>query len=410
VPLVVRVAAALTVAELYCDRPRDDVVLSAVPGLGVSSTAEALAHLGRGWSVLPVLTDKTPATDLIRATRGRGGWAQLRSRPADADEVRAWGELDPAAGIGVLCGEASGGLVVVDVDGPGGPALPTTAIVSTARGYHGYGRSSQPVRTRAYSWGEIRAEGAYAVAPRSWGVYRWHLSPEEAGIADFDELELALAHDFASTELVEKSVPASYYVPACTKVADFDRDEQLALRLARALGVPDDVEIGHAFECLLHPERNPSASLWRADARSHVLYHDFHAGAHGDPAWLSLAAVRARIAGRRDRLSAAELRVWKRLLALEAGLLEPVVLEAPQRDDPVWDGFVRLLRLRWLSEPGAPTPFSARFAAAWCDVSVMGAHRAIRELERLGFLRVAGHDAQGTRLWLPPEGVMPLGD
>jgi hypothetical protein len=121
--------------------------------------------------------------------------------------------------------------------------------------------------------------------------------------------------------------------------------------------------------------------------------------------------VRARIAGRIGPLHPPELAVWKLRLAREAQLLDPLALERPQAPEPrlerVWQRFLDLLALRWTIEPGTPTPYSARFAAAWCNTTKRNAHEAIGALARRGSLRLAGRDPRGTRLWLP-EGVTPI--
>jgi hypothetical protein len=91
--------------------------------------------------------------------------------------------------------------------------------------------------------------------------------------------------------------------------------------------------------------------------------------------------------------------------------VNPVALEL-DTDSPseplgrAWEGFLRLLALRWTIEPGVPAPFSARFAAAWCGLSKREAHEAVTELARQGFLRLRGRDPHGCRLWLP-KGVRP---
>jgi hypothetical protein len=189
-------------------------------------------------------------------------------------------------------------------------------------------------------------------------------------------------------------------------LSGLERDEGCALRLGAALGAPEGVEIGDTFPCLLHPDRHPSASLWRRDDSAHVLYRDWHAGAHGERRWLTLAQVRARLAGRSFPLAVPELVVWKLRLAREAGLLEPPVLRLdadrpPRAIAPLYDGFLELLALRWTIEPGVPAPFSARFASAWCGVSHRKAHEGVSALQRSGLLRLAGRDPRGTRLWLP---------
>jgi hypothetical protein len=389
--------------------------------LAPSALDEALRHVARGWATLPVDRNKEPAHALIRSTRGRRGWSQLRSSPADEDEVRAWLELDPSTGIGVITGEPSGNLVVVDVDDPArAPELPPTALVATGRcpgaGHH-YFEGDGKTRSRDFDWGEVRAAGLYVVSPlsphRNGSHCRWLLSPEEAGeLTSFDAVELDAPPTYIrSTSYIRSTCPREGQAGSFT-LSEFERNEALALRLAAVLGVPDGVEVGDTFPCLLHRDGRPSASLWRREEEAHVLYRDWHASQHGEQRWLSLALVRARLAGRDGNLAVPELTVWKLRLAREAGLLEPLSLELDcerpqQRLERVLDGFVELLALRWLLEPGVPAPFSARFAAAWCGVGKREAHESVRELHRAGLLRPAGRDPRGTRLWLP-EGVRPV--
>jgi hypothetical protein len=379
---------------------------------------EALADLGRGFALLPVNADKTPATRLIRATRGSARTRQLADRPALEDEVRAWLELG-ATGIGVLTGAPSG-IVVYDIDDPSlAPRLPASATVVTARGWHVYSRRTRPVRTRAFPWGEIRGERSYVVAPysphRSGPPYAWASTPEETPLVDFDWCENATA-DFPtqirSTGRRESRSP-SFNRPTCSALADLDRDERTALRLAVALGAPNDVRLGEPFACVLHAERSPSACLWRRSDDAHVLYHDWHTA--DGATWLPLALVRARLAGRQGPIAAPELLVWKLRLANEAGLVEPMRFDADQITVPAdlehaWYAFLHLLGLRWTVTPGAPAPFSARFAGAWIGTSTRQSHEAITRLAQLGLLHEVGRDIRGTRLWLPPEEVMPPTD
>jgi hypothetical protein len=198
---------------------------------------------------------------------------------------------------------------------------------------------------------------------------------------------------------------------ALGELADLDRDEALALRLACALGVSEGVSLGESFPCLIHPDERPSAALWRCEPGAHVLYHDWHGNRHGLSVWLPLARVRALLAGRTAPLSPPELAVWKLRLANEAGLVEPVGFERPaapsRRLEDVWQGFLDLVALRWALTLGDPAPYTARFAAAWCGVSTYRAHEAIGALARAGSLRLVGRDPRGTRLWLP-EGVVPI--
>jgi Bifunctional DNA primase/polymerase, N-terminal len=390
---------------------------------------EALAHLRRGWALLPVdAGTKRPASKLIRRTRGHNGWAPLRHKPAGEDEVRDWLEHDPNAGAGVITGQPSQ-LAVVDVDDETlAPDLPVSATVFTRRGRHVYYRCDQPTRSRDFDWGELKADGRYVVAPTSRVLehtYRWTRTPEEIGELANSASVAALEPSIGSTcrqtlrdRVLSESVVFKGLRTTCPqakkgrlRLADLERSEPLALRLAAALGVPKGVRLGEPFRCLIHPDRRPSASLWRREPEAHVLYGDWHAGRHGEQRWLPLATVRARLAGRQGPLAAPELVVWKLRLASEAELVEPVAFELdtdrpPQSLEAAWDGFLELLGLRWTIEPGLPAPFSARFTAAWCGLSKREAHEAVAELARQGFLRLEGRDAHGCRLWLP-KGVRP---
>jgi hypothetical protein len=389
---------------------------------------EALADVDRGYALLPVDQHKRPARDLIRKTCGHYGWRPLARNPAGEDLVRAWLELDDQVGVGVICGEVSQ-LGVFDVDDESrAPELPVSAEVITRRGRHVYCSSSEPVKTQRFEWGELRGEGAYVVAPvsRAGGhEYRWRVSPDELALADLPRararpllttylrqqrcrarirstcrLDSDLGEVATSTSLRGSRVRAS-------RLSNLERSEPAALQLAVALGAPESLRLGESFRCLLHPERQPSAALWRAEPGAHVLYHDFHA----EPSWLTFAQVRARLAGRSRPLAPPEAMVWKLRLACEAELLEPFALELdcdrpPEHLQPAWDGFLELLSLRWTIEPGAPAPFSSGFASSWCGIPRRDAHLAVAELARRRLLLRRGFDAHGCPLWAA-EGVRP---
>jgi hypothetical protein len=184
--------------------------------------------------------------------------------------------------------------------------------------------------------------------------------------------------------------------------------------MAQALGI--SAPLGTPFTCVIHTERNPSAAL-HLSATGEWLYHDFHASRHAAPEWLSLAQVRAAVAGRTTKLSASEHATWKLILLVEAGLLPLVAV--PARSLPngahavvehVYERFLFLLGCRWNYEHGAPVPFTREFAAALCGISVRDARDAIDELQRLGAIYVAATHPMGgarqLRLWLP-HGIDP---
>ena len=72
-------------------------------------------------------------------------WARLQHEPADEQEIEAWYQEDSSRGVGIICGQVSGGLEVLDFDAPemfdaflnraietGDPDL----VVRVAVGYH----------------------------------------------------------------------------------------------------------------------------------------------------------------------------------------------------------------------------------------------------------------------------------
>lgn len=89
----------------------------------------------------------------------------------------AWARAPPDANVGIICGEASGGLVVLDFDTPNGleeamgmrPAslAAHTLVTRTSRGWHVYARDGRE-RTRSPWKGlDVRGQGSMVVAPPS---------------------------------------------------------------------------------------------------------------------------------------------------------------------------------------------------------------------------------------------------
>ena len=68
----------------------------------------ALAYLKAGYSVIPIKADGSKAPDLPT-------WAEYQKRLATMEELRRW-FADPNRGIGIVCGQISGNLEVIDFD------------------------------------------------------------------------------------------------------------------------------------------------------------------------------------------------------------------------------------------------------------------------------------------------------
>lgn len=97
------------------------------------------------------------------------GWRQ--------PSVEAWARAPVDANVGILCGVASGDLVVLDFDTPDGLRDATcmrpeelaihTLVARTARGWHVYARGSSVGTSSPWPGLDVRGEGSMVVAPPS---------------------------------------------------------------------------------------------------------------------------------------------------------------------------------------------------------------------------------------------------
>lgn len=126
----------------------------------------------------------------------------VKDATRDYEIIRQWWTQFPAANLGIACGAASGGLVVLDIDGPEGEEslrslgrqfgeLPVTPQVLTGKGVQYYFRSVRELknRVRVAPGIDIRADAGYVLAPPSihpnGRTYVWEISQR------IDEIPLA---------------------------------------------------------------------------------------------------------------------------------------------------------------------------------------------------------------------------
>jgi Bifunctional DNA primase/polymerase, N-terminal len=369
----------------------------------------ALEYQERDWNVIALRRDKRPAWHVLEETRGTNEWKCLHEEPAEPAELQRWWEIDPNAGVGIILGPGHDVVDVDHLDVVGVPEFRNTPTAQTPRpGLHYHVKSNVPLRSHRFDWGELRVEGDVCAMPPTtddYGIpYRWVIGPDEAKLVELPESLVQLAR---KPHVVE----GAFLSRVCISRADLrhaDTREDVSRRLLEALGGPQDVVLGRNFRCVLHDDRHASAELYRLSDGT-IAYHCW-AGCCGDSGWLTFASVHARQSGRQGHIGHVERALWKLDLLVRAGLVEPVVLDAP--DAPlhlrvVWRGFLRLLSLRWLTTPGSPTPFARSFAAPWCGLSEHEIRVGFHELCELGFVRSAGRDPRGLALWLP-EGVRPI--
>lgn len=366
---------------------------------------ELLAAHERGLSTLPLRPGtKEPHFELLSAIYGSPKTKRFqRQRPAES-EIRAWLEYDPRLNYGIVTGEASGGLAVLDFDvAVEGVRCPETPVAATSRGQHIYLRAPASLPSKKYWWGEVRANGDYVAAPPSLHPsgrrYSWVVHPDQAPLAHLDEVVLPNAPSppaHQEEEEVHRQEICIASVPLLISEEEWlwARDEaKVAIVGRRLLGI--EAPVGTAFRCVLpgHHERRPSASLYRDPRTGEYRYRDWHNARHGTPAWLTLPQVyAAQVCGRIVHLPAPTTARWYMRMAIEAELVEaPTVELAPLPPnassvlEKVADGFRLVLQSRQLREDG-PAPFTRTFAETWCGVGERQAGEAIVELLRLSVM------------------------
>jgi hypothetical protein len=157
---------------------------------------EASEYLDRGWAVLPLRpASKEPHHEVLREVHGTTKWKPLAERRASRPEIQAWFDRDPATQVGVILGQPSGGLVVVDQDKPvSGLKHPPGPTVQTGRGRHLYALADRRTATVKHAWGEVRGDGSYVVAPTgmhpSGAEYLWRVRPEDCELPNLADFEL----------------------------------------------------------------------------------------------------------------------------------------------------------------------------------------------------------------------------
>jgi hypothetical protein len=129
----------------------------------------------QGFSVIPCGPDKRPLV----------AWAEYQARKPTKSELRDWFGGDRPPSIGVVCGEVSGGLVVVDLDDLDvAQAIAcdldlqgkTTLVETPSGGCHVWLRAEghcRPLKAAdGAAIGDLKASGGYVIAPPSPG-YRF---------------------------------------------------------------------------------------------------------------------------------------------------------------------------------------------------------------------------------------------
>jgi hypothetical protein len=364
-------------------------------------------------------------------------------------EVEAWYDLEPRLNLGVLCGQASGGLVVVDYDLTPSD-LVETVLVKTSRGFHAYYHSSQPEQSRNFDYGQILAENKIAILPPSINSetnrhYSWFdsYSLHDIELASFDDWLKAQEDqgDDGKGIYISTCIPSplagksdiSTCIPSLPQtylnedgLREYARVPEVAIAILERCGVRG-VRLGKSFRCPLpgHGERRPSAALFRTDS-GEIIFHDFHNREQLDKPTFTLAEVyraihtRAcscvecrkyqKISGGRFKLTTGEQALWLVKALVETGFLRSLPILSPRlpagtpdsiRD--VYKGFVEVLELHRIYNPdNLGAPYSNRFAHRWTGRGARQCQQAIQWLAANGYMRIVkkrGEDGCKSSQW-----------
>lgn len=409
-------------------------------------------YIERGWALLPIAPGcKVPYSPLLPTnSAGERSWLPFKIRRATMAEVEAWYEQEPRLNLGVICGQASGGLVVVDYDRPPRDMPPETVFARTSRGFHAYYTTSREVTLTKFEFGEIRGENKIAVLPPSINSetnrhYSWFDSHSlhDIELASFDDWLKARKDqgDDGKRIYISTWVPSplagktdiSTWVPSLPqtylnedRLREYARIPEVAIAILERCGVRG-VKLGKSFRCPLpgHGERRPSAALYQTDS-GEILFHDFHMREQLDKHTFTLAEVyRAihmhhcscvecrkyhKLTGGRFKLTAGEQALWLVRALVDTRFLKPLPILAPRLPEgtpdsvrDVYRGFLEVLELHRIYNPDdMGAPYSYRFAHRWTGRGMRQCKQAIKWLVANGYMRIVkqrGEDGCRSTQW-----------
>ena len=177
----------------------------------------------QGYAVIP-LNGKRPSFSLK--------WKRYQTTLPAAEAVSSW-IRQGFQSYGIICGQISGGLLVIDFDEPElycrfnrrFPSLCDTYTVETRRGFHVYLRTTYPVAGKRLRACDIKADGGYVVGPGSQidgYTYREHIRADVKTLAYGkyrDLLQWLAPQAPASTAATDSALPEQDPVVAYHRLA-----------------------------------------------------------------------------------------------------------------------------------------------------------------------------------------------
>jgi hypothetical protein len=402
----------------------------------VNQASSVLDCLKRKWSFIPISSiEKRPDFNILKNTTGKTEWKSYQHRrPTETEGILFTG----AYGIAVITGEISN-IIVLDVDVKKGNGfdslrdkeLPPTPMVRTQSGgvhyYYKYPEGLKvPSKNAILPNVDLKANGGYVVTPHTPG-YEWvdSCSPEEIPYADAPSWLLELGSDVGLKKGVASNEYSLLATPPRTttvtkrktvsyskyKLKDWYMKEEIAEDFLDYLNL--DKKIGESFKCVLpgHNDKSPSSSIYQGNNGVYI-YRDWHGG-YGEQILL-IPEVYASIHYGKvvsaskvlvdKEIGKSEVATWGIRYLVDRGFIRPYEVDykelkgkVPPTAKKTYMGFVRLLECKWLYSPNEPTPFSWRFAKAWCGVSERKAGESIKWLIANGYIEQVGSTAAKGR-------------
>jgi hypothetical protein len=381
--------------------------------------------------------------------------------------IKTWWVRWPLANIDI----ATDQLLILDLDfykGAGetlakleetyGPLPETVAAITGSGGRHKFYRrplGTLPSRKDVLGPGiDTRADGDYVVAPpslhKSGTRYTWLRDPETTPIADAPPWVLDLAGHRAESRVVaparltsqpKKKIESLSHINATRKaflVASIpwsaDKLHEVASQgwrgldvdaiIARGLGLnPDALLAGEPYtgtqrRILPGPSCGKRGAMLIRGQGGDILYQEHPHDCF--PAY-DLPKVRAiqayGSAEKVGKLGKVAHFLWRLRALYESGAFvlphvphAPLPKSASPNTRAVYDGFVLLVGLQWMYDPGGSVPFMWDFAAAWCGVSGYAVRKASPWLIKHRYICVVKKVQVGKRtmrLFLPGLVVDP---
>ena len=379
-----------------------------------ASLHAALAYAARGFSVIPTL-EKKPHFVALRETGGTSSWSRLQESPPSTDEIEAWYDVAPEAGVAIVTGTVSG-IVVADIehrrlDQPAASRIlniSTPVATTPAGGRHAYFATGTAVRTRRFDWGDLQADGAYVVAPPDDLRRVWEISLTEAPLAPAELLqELVTPRGISPLEVVAGLDAGALAEGLLGRLADWDARPEFIERVAALVGIPAQVD--DKFSCVMPghgPDRHPSANLHRHPVSGHVLYRCWQAHTTYTLSQV-YAAITAEAAFESLRWSPSIHAIWKLRLLLHTGL---ITVPTPTRLDVPFDFPKRFRKhlaaveqffdARSISRLGLAGMLVPEFLGPWIGQSAETAKELRHALRSANVIHRAGNDGR-AHLYLP---------